>query len=601
MSRVGLAVWPTFKAVGWRAALLIAASLCFEGMVALRDWHTQYAVSRVWGEEVAKRDAKWARVVARAAVNMEARTYPSKEHMFDAIGEFVQDAKNWPLPAERHVSRYHAALERRKTLRADLEERLDAVDSEFAPKSRSRVAYARSSAAEERKSFEASVKTLVADLAALNAERAAIEFAYSKRIDAVEREIKSADDGVRAAFEEGAKYARPVGEGTAAAFRLHAGNEADARHIVYVLLWYGLEGLVLALLFAVALPLLLILSGGSTPDTLKPTFMQRVRQLLGGVFGQRTVATVGKAVAALAIGTAGVVGMNAAAGDSPPVIPVITHPTNGTSVEGKPGEPGQPGQPAEIPPEIAKKLEEQAATLKEQALTLAQQKELIDLVNTNLGDVSTRTKATAASAEKLAADAQTMATNMTGLAATASTTGMTLGSLNNGMSQVVEAQRFSLLASSAAARQLNESVTGLQLATAQTANGVTHVATQAAELAKVDSDLHATTIQVSAIGDGFLRPINPFYVYKVTPEAVETVLKATNRSTAQAAKLAEALRFMGTQKPMRGRAFRNTLRNNTDVSAHALLDQLMPLILKVSCGRGGNDGQSEPVRVAVNP
>lgn len=580
MSRVSLAVRTTFKAVRLPAAALIAASLGFEAMVALRDWHTQYAVSRLWGEEVAKGDAKWARVVARAAVNMPARTYTSKEHMFDAIGEFVQDAKNWPLPAERHVARYHAALERRKTLRADLEERLDAVDSEFAPKSRTRI-NARTSA-----DVAESVKNLLSDLAVLNAERAAIELAYSKRIDAVEREIKSAEDGLRAAFEEGARYARPVRDGAAAAtLWLHAGNEADAHHIVYVLLWYGLEGLVLALLFVAMLPLLRILSGGA-PDTLKPTFMQRVRQLLGSVLGQRTAASVGKAVAALAIGTAGVVGMNAAAGDSPPVLPVITHPTNGTSVAGRPGE---PGEPAEIPPEIARKLEEQSAALKEQALTLEQQKQLIDLVNRNLGDVSTQTKTTAESAKALASEAKTMAGNMTGLAATASTTGMTLGTLNNGMSQLVEAQRFSLLVSGTAARQLNQSVAGLQLATAQTANGVSHVATQAAEAAKIDADLHATAIQVSAIGDGFLRPINPFYSYKLTPEAMEMVLKATNRATSQAMKLEEALRFMCRQERMRIGAFERTLRNNTDASARDLVGQLMPLILKVSRGRGGND------------
>jgi hypothetical protein len=529
MSGVSLAVWTTFKAVGWRAAALIAASLCFEGMVTLREWHSQYAVSRAWGEEVARRDAKWARVAARAAVNMPARTFTSKEHMFDAISELVQDAKNWPLPAERHVAKYHAALERRATLRSDMEERLEAVDSEFAPKSRSRIDFARTSA-----------------------------------------------------------------------FRMHAGNESDGRHIVYVLLWYGLEGLVLALLFIVALPLLLMVSGGATPDTLKPTFMQRVRDLLGSVFGQRTIATVGKAVAALAIGTAGVVGMNAAAGDSPPVMPVIMHPTNGTSVTGKPGDSGEPGQTAVIPPEIAKKLEEQAATLKEQALTLAQQKQLIDLVNENLGVVSGHTKATAESAVKLASEAKAMAGNMTDLAATASTTGMTLGSLNSGMSQIVEAQRFSLLVSGTAARQLNQSVASLQLATAQTANGVTQVATQAAETAKVDADLHATTMRVSAIGEGFLRPINPFYSYQLTPGAMEMVLKATNRSTVQASKLEEALRFMCGQERMRGRTFERTLRNNTDASAQDLVEQLMPLILKVSRGRGGSDGQSKAVRVADN-
>jgi hypothetical protein len=177
---------------------------------------------------------------------------------------------------------------------------------------------------------------------------------------------------------------------------------------------------------------------------------------------------------------------------------------------------------------------------------------------------------------------------------------MTLGTLNSGMSQIVEAQRFSLLVNGTAARQLNQSVAGLQLATAQTANGVTQVATQAAETAKVDADLHATTMRVSAIGDGFLRPINPFYSYKLTPEAMEMVLKATNRSTTQASKLEEALRFMCTQERMRGRAFERTLRNNTDASAQDLVEQLMPLILKVSRGRGGNDGQSKPVRVAGN-
>lgn len=574
---LGAAALKTVWAVGWRVAALLAAVLCFKQMVDLRDWQAQFAVSKTWAGEVAKEKGRWAPILSRAALTMTPADFVSKEAMFEEVLETV---RKLPAAREDHLTGYQAAIARQENLSGELETRVAEIDKRFGERSRIRVDFASGNA-----KAEAEVTTLAADLATINAERAAIEFGYSKQLDPIARQVKRAEDGLRAVFEEGAKYARPVTPGPGAALLLHIGDATSAWHILYVLLWYGLEALVLALLFATAVRLLLAIRGaGSKVEQVKTPFMERVTALLGSVLGPRAAAALGKAVATLAIGAVGVVGLNAIADDPPAVGPVIAHHQQPVG-----GEKGEAGAPAEIPSEIARMLEEQAAMLKEQALTLAQQKELIDLVNKNLGDVSTQTKTTAASAEKLAAEAETMATNMTGLAATASTTGMTLGTLNNGMSQMVEAQRFSLVASSAAARQLNQSVTGLQLATAQTASGVTQVATQAAEMAKVDADLHATSIQVSAIGDGFLRPINPFYSYKLTPEAVETVLKATNRSTLQAAKLEDALRFMRTQKPMRGRAFRNTLRNNTDVSAHALLDQLMPLILKVSCGRGGND------------
>lgn len=620
-SRLSLALRGSSRNVGRYALALLIALLCFNGLVALRAWHQAYAVSPQWAGEVERKGSGrgWPAVVAAAAETFGDHTFASKELFYDEIAAVVKSGKRFALAADKGVKEYRAAVTNRNVYQARFVERLEAIDDEFATRSKGledvrrdivakRIERAEAKDEQKRKDLakdlaelEASRVLISRELTNLNTERLTIESVHAKRLDAEEKKISSAELRIRSAIDSGAGFARPVA-GTLATFigetrALQIGDESNAWHIVYIVVWYGLEALIVLALCLIVVPWLLRLSGNADPNEVKPGFITWLRNLLARVLGPRVAAGAGqvaRALMAVAVTATAAVGVAAAAGEQPPVVPVVQHePASAeprdTQRDMKPqGETtNDEDEKNKLAEELAKKIEAQATALATQNQTLKDQATLIDNLKTELDKVADAAGKTKTKADELERDATQITANVYGLASGAQSAKTSLQNLNATIDTLTRTTGSIMLANAGATRQLDQSLTRLQLATAATANGAADVSAKVVtaenKLSAVDRDI----LRVSTVRDGWLLPLNPFAKYQVTGETIRIVKHAlATPNEGPAANVLSVLQGFVGREPEPIWRFERPLTNSATPEAQALMKDLMPLILKASRFKG---------------
>jgi archaellum component FlaC len=301
---------------------------------------------------------------------------------------------------------------------------------------------------------------------------------------------------------------------------------------------------------------------------------------------------------AVAVTATAAVGVAAAAGDQPPVVPVVQHETAATDADAQKATTPQGGttndddEKKKAAEELAKKLDAQATALATQNQTLKDQAALIEKLKTELDTVADTAGKTKTKAETLETEAKQITANVYGLASGAEAAKTSLQYLNTATDKLAYTTRSIMLANASATRQLDQSLTRLQLATAVTANGAADVSAKVVTAEKKLSDTDRDILRVSTVKDGWLLPLNPFVKYQVTADTIRIVRHAlATPDEGPAANVLSVLQGFEGLPPEPIWRFERPLTHSAKPEAQALMKDLMPLILKASRYKGGRNAQ----------
>jgi hypothetical protein len=566
----------------WRVLVFGCAVLCFKGMLELRRWEETYAASDAWAAHVRqKEDLEWTSVLASAASSpLPLRTYTSEAVFYNALLQRVKDdALIWSNPAdEARVAAYAKDLRERRRLEAEQRAMTAPYDRATVQKLKSMADLRQQiedADGKEKETLETKLAAVAKEVGLLTTTRDSIAAPFRTSITVIDARTKVVQDGFKAAFEATKMYARP-----ADGFLTHRwpetairiGYEKDPLHIVALLTWYGLEALIALLICVVVVPWLISLSSAD-PAGAQSAVTTKIKALLSSAFPKQMLSGAGKALAVGTVGLTSMVGAHMAAEGRNNE--ALKHPDKevvaaadqkgGKGDRGDSGAQGPAGKEAEQPtylPEIAEQLQAQKLTIEEQT-------KLLTIVAAALKKTLEDVNQTRDAAEKIS-------DNVTKLAASSSDMSMSLGSLN-------EATRSIMFTTGWQARYLDDSMKRLQLANAETANGIVQIKSYVDASSQATATQDAATRQSVARPDGFLRPLNPFYRYQISPDVKEIIAKSIiNPNTDQAQAVRDMLDTMVDQREMRIWEFQAQVRANTDTKGHPLLERMMPLIIHES-------------------
>lgn len=626
--------------VAWRLIVFIGAAICFYALLSLKDWHAKYAPSEAWADAVLAEDLEWSPVVSAAAKAMPQKQYPGKESFYRALLRSIKDVRieSRLQGEERDQAReYHQALANRKALRDNFRAKIAPLDGAFERNSLTLNNTSDSLAAaiatvDDLKANAASKAEMIAqeedslkklsgrrsailtNLKDLSTERNIIEAGFQKPLADLDQRIKSAEDGIRTAYDAALPSARPI-DFSIARFvppphAIRIGNENDPLHIVFIIIWYALEGMIVLLLCIVVVPWLIRLGGDtSDPKALRSTVTERVKGWITEAFGRRVVTGAAQALAVATVGSIAAAGIALAADYQPAIGPVLGHEVvvagergekgepgrtgdrgadgrQGEATKGDPGEKGERGPAGEmggnvIPPELLERLRQQEDQLSVQA-------EIISSLENALGLVTERTEHNEKNVQSLSEKTQKVAENVGRLSVEMGSLTWDISKVNQSIADLGLAHRSIMYSSDVINRQLFESMNHLRDASWTMTSDVGQVRSTVNKMASDIPPMAVDLLRINAIPDGTLTRANPFHYYLVSPEVLGTVGRAMNDPRNQEAqRILGALRKMEMEKQrMRVWGFQRTLRDYAGAGSapavHDLLEKLMPLIVKIS-------------------
>lgn len=592
--------------LSWRLIALILVVPCFLMLLRLGDWSTSYAASDAWAKKVGDTGLEWSPIVSAAATVMASQepesSYASKESFYRALSTYVkgrpgaEDKRNGKADKKEKkavdsvLSRLNpddqSSLTAYRQLRTQRDETLGVLRTFWQDSAEEASALAE---LRKRPASKQEIEESFATINEKNSRLVLIETRLQRLLADRESRLKASEDGSRAAFEAALPAARPVSRlpEMLQEFAIRVGDETNPLHILYVVAWYSLEGLIVVLLCIFFVPWLIRLVGDtSDPESLRRKFIERIKSLLASAFGQRAAAGVGKTVLTLALGGFALAGVSMAAGDSPSATTLL--PPERVVVSGVAGEPGSPGV---IPPELSEKLREQEEKLKKQAA-------LIEILHGRITEVSQDTSKNRQHVEALVQEADIVVANLGRLSSGMGVLTSDISALNGSISGLSKSHQSILQAWTAANLRLSDSINHLGQATAAVGKRVEEVKTDVGlvehavgevkdNLAKASRDLQPTAgdlLRITGVRSGILPGVNPFYRYAVTQAVVGTMTRAMQGlDETQKEQILAALEQMKNKpEPMKVWGFRSELHAACTACKSATLEQLMPLIEKVS-------------------
>jgi predicted nuclease with TOPRIM domain len=593
----------------------------------LRGWHDDYAPSQAWAKEAAGKELEWSRVVSAAAVKMGSseRSYSDQESFFQAL---LAQIRNPSINSElgradkERVKAYRTAVAKKSRLLKYLRNEATSRDKIFYENAGaltsineeiSEAATALQELSPDSEAFKKEAEHLKgliqkrtqmrADIKELGAERSTIETSFQKPLAELDARISAAEKGIAEAFEAALPAARPVSSfflrhTLTDQLAIRVGNEGDPLHIVYVLTWYGIEGLIAFLVCLVIVPWLLRLGGDSAdPKASRSKVTERIKGLITTAFGAKAAAALSKAAAVAAVAGLTMAGISSAAGNPPPIAPVVLHEEPSTGPQGNRGENGKNGEPGlgvkgetgeagkqgpqGIPGAIP---EEWKALLDQQAQQIAEQSLVIERLEVNLTEISNETRRTRSQMWLLARNASLLNANATRLTTQVSNLSQCVADLDASLEGVTFAND---LAKKTLLGYL-DTISHTTFTMASDLEQVTAQVRQARDVPPTSVDL----LRINGIPDGALTRVSPFSRYRVTGEVVDTVKRATRYSNeAPATTIVSALLRLKNENDAGGGntkmgilKFRRRVSDyaGTDPKVKSLLNDLMPLILKLS-------------------
>ena len=621
--------------VGWRLAVFTAVALCFHALVELKTWHSTYAPSKAWAAAVLKERLEWSSVVSAAAGRMPEESYPTAASFYRALHRYIN--KQLPLNStdEALATEYQSLLENRRKIRSKVAPR----DDKFADRSlalsmiNDRISdvateidniEAQETTRDKEKALKAEEKKLghlialkAALFAGMRDERSAIELGFQKPLADLDARIKTTEEEIRAAFDAAVSSARPLGGPVVRLlprrYAIRIGDEADPLHILYVITWYGLEGLIALLLCIVIVPWLINLgTDKSDPDTLRSTITTRIKGWLTEAFGPRAAAATGRVVATAAVASLALAGVAAAAGEQPAVAPAIQHEdaagpdgagkqlrhdqkdadedeneqcnqedceknTDGpSSKDGATGPAGPRGENV-IPPELLERLETQEDDLERQASMIA-------ILQKELATVSEKAVIREAEIRSLQVATTALFINFDRLAVDMGSFTSNLSSLNDLFFGLAISKRAMTDTLDGMNQRIFFQLNHLNDTTRRTDQNVQTISSTINRAAANIQPLAGDLLMVDAIPNGAMTRVNPRHRYSVTGEVIELVSRAMGeKPNPEEQQILDALRAMGSKpERMKLRQFRTRLQDLTKANGQDRLKQWMPLIVKVS-------------------
>lgn len=615
------AVVDTLVGVSRKVAIFLGVALCFYALLILREWHTSYAPGDAWADTVKKEGLEWSPIVSAAA-----RAMPKPKQPYNSATSFYADLSSYLKEEKRQLSlespidrarfqRYQGDVEARKDTRAALhtfwQKSVELV------KTNEVIATGNREIKELRQKTPLDKKTIgekegelgksrerrgdiLEYMKELSSERAMVEAGLQRLLTDLDTRIKSSEDGIREAFEAAVPSARPVGRvrDEFQAYAIQLGDETHPLHVFYVIAWYGLKAVIVLLLCVIFVPWLIYFGGTSDPETVRSKVPERIRGLLGNSFSQGFGKGVGKTLVVAAVGSVAVAGVTMAAGNPPPITSVILH-ENGQGAKGEDGRKGDPGDPGkdaldgnrggpgdkgdkgeDSPPlKFLVLLDYQDRKLEEQEVIIRELEGKLERIDAKVDGSMKELQALAQETNEAIAQSRRLSSGMGELTQDISRLGGTVGDW-------ITTNQSILRLSNTTNSYLLGSMSRLEGSTAAAAENVRQVRITfdqaAADVPIVTTDL----LRINAIPDGAWARVSPFRRYEVTNEVEKTVERAMKGvekvEKVRTQKVLSALAQVKTKGRMRVGGFREELYTACAQDAHDLLEQWMPLIMKLS-------------------